>query len=115
MVKLDYDVIIMDPPPVGLVADGYLLMKLVDINIFVIRQSYTPIKLFKSVISEMTKHSFNNVSILFNDFKTHRSNDRYGGGLSNGYGVRAGYDSGYYSAEQGKSYRKQEESTLVMS
>jgi Mrp family chromosome partitioning ATPase len=39
--KEKYDFIIIDSPPVGLVADSYELMKHSDANIYVVRHEYT--------------------------------------------------------------------------
>ncbi|PIV61948.1 MAG: tyrosine protein kinase, partial [Bacteroidetes bacterium CG02_land_8_20_14_3_00_31_25] len=39
--KLRYDIIIIDTPPVAIVTDGLLISKYTDTNIFVIRQNYS--------------------------------------------------------------------------
>ena len=47
--KEEYDYIILDTPPVGLVTDAFLLMQHSDANLFVVRQNYTLKKVFSAI------------------------------------------------------------------
>ena len=52
----EFDYIIIDTPPIGLVTDAYLLMDHSDVNLFIVRQRYTNKKVFGSIIK--FKHIF---------------------------------------------------------
>lgn len=86
--KNRYDVVVIDTPPVGVVADALELLKSVDIPIYVFRCDYSnrefinfPNKLFEE---KRVPH----LSIVLNDVK--QSNLRYGK-----YGYTYGYGYGY--------------------
>jgi len=84
--KKEYDTIIIDSPPVGLVTDALLLSKYVDATIFVVRQNVTK-KEYISQINELYKSGkITNASILFNAVKL--SGLGYGYGYGYGYGER---------------------------
>ena len=40
-VKQDFDMVIVDSPPVGMVSDGYVLANYADATLFVVRHNYT--------------------------------------------------------------------------
>lgn len=64
-----YDYVIIDCSPVGLVSDAYILGKIVDTSIFVVRRAKTNKSFFKSVISQVRMDGIENVSLVFNDVK----------------------------------------------
>ena len=87
-----FDVVIMDTAPIGLVSDALILSKYSDINMFVVRQSYTikeQIKLFDSLHRE---RKIKNSAIIFNGVEYLK---KYG--YSYGYGYSSGYGNGYYT------------------
>jgi Mrp family chromosome partitioning ATPase len=53
----NYDVIIIDTPPFGIVADAQILGKIVDTTLIVTRFGYT----MKEQVSEIEKWSRNNI------------------------------------------------------
>jgi capsular exopolysaccharide synthesis family protein len=65
--KEQYDYVIIDTPPIGIVADALLLMKYSDINIFILRQNYSRKENLKVLNEYQRKDALKNVSILFND------------------------------------------------
>jgi len=68
----NYDVIIFDTPPVGLVTDATTLMKLSNITLFVLRANYSK-KVFLEDISRMKEvHNIEGLSLLLNGTKTHK-------------------------------------------
>lgn len=90
--KKMYDYIILDTPPVGLVADALELDQYCDATIYVTRQNFTK-KAMLSIVNDKHKSGeLHNVSILFNDFENLA---KYGYGYGNGYGY--GYGYGAYS------------------
>ncbi len=61
-----YDTIIIDSPPISLVSDAYILEKLVDTTIYVIRNKYTQKKKIKLVNELQENNRFGNMCLLFN-------------------------------------------------
>lgn len=89
--KSKYDVIIIDTPPIGLVTDALLVMKKVDLPIYIMRSEYSKRAFFRSLIKLKKQNSINNLAIIFNGVKRR-------GGMGYGYGYNYGnHDvSGYY-------------------
>ena len=66
--KLKYDDIILDTPPVGLVADALELAQYCDATLYIVRQGFTK-KGMLSVVNEKHKRGeLHNISIILNDF-----------------------------------------------
>lgn len=64
--KLDYDIIILDTPPVGLVTDGILAMKKVNLAIYVVRSHYSR-KIFINTLNRlMMVNHFKNIAVVLN-------------------------------------------------
>jgi capsular exopolysaccharide synthesis family protein len=82
--KKKYDYIILDTPPVGLVADALELSKYCDATLYVTRQGFTK-KGMLSVVNEKHKRGeLTNVSVIFNGFQNKTG---YGYGYGYGYGA----------------------------
>lgn len=87
----EFDTIIIDTPPVGIVTDAMLLSRLVNVNIFVIRQRYTT-KGSVAMLDEIyRKGEMSNVAYVINDIS---ASGYYGYGLR--YGFTLGYGQRYY-------------------
>jgi capsular exopolysaccharide synthesis family protein len=96
--KLRYDYIIVDSPPLAIVADAFVLNEHADHMIFVTRQDYTPKQLLKSFDEHYKSNRLKHVSLLLNDI--FKSGPGYGYGYSYGYGYGYGKRKdghGYYS------------------
>ncbi|CAN5543641.1 tyrosine-protein kinase [soil metagenome] len=94
----EFDIIIMDTPPIGAVTDAQILSKHADINLYVIRQHYS-YKYNLEIINDLLDHKrMPNLYAVVNDVKKGTSY-RYGYG---GYG----YGYGYAEIENKKSGRK---------
>jgi capsular exopolysaccharide synthesis family protein len=64
--KKEYDFIIMDTPPVGLVTDGIMAMKRADVSVYVFRANYSK-KEFISNLERIIKiNKFSNITTLLN-------------------------------------------------
>ena len=94
MLKRDYDCIVLDTPPIGLVTDGVVLMKNADISLFVVRHNYTKIKSLSIVNNLHHQKIIQNLNIIINDFSY--EDNSYGYGYGYGYGTD-GY--GYYAED----------------
>lgn len=89
-----YDYIVLDTPPIGLVADTIAISKYAECNIFVMRQNYTNRDSIALVNSLAKEHQIENLSILFNDVVLKA-------GYGYGYGTYHDKNKhhGYYSDE----------------
>lgn len=82
--KTNYDVIILDTPPVGLVSETLDLLSMVDVNLFVFRQNYSMRVFVDSINQFKTSRNLKNIYAVFNGVDTR--NVTYGYGYSYGYG-----------------------------
>lgn len=64
-----YDYVIVDCSPVGLVSDAYILSKIADTTLFVVRRGKTNRSFFKSVINQLKFDGVENMALIFNDVK----------------------------------------------
>ncbi len=95
LLKKQYDTIIIDSPPIGLVTDALLLNKYADSLIFVVRQNVTKKDHLSSVDKLYKEEKLINASVLFNAAKS--------GGIGYGYGYGYGYGHGYYDESEKKN------------
>ena len=95
-VREQYDYVLIDCPPVELVADTQIIEKLADRTVFVVRAGL----LERSMLAELEKiyeeKKYKNMSLILNG--TEGSGGRYG----YCYGYRYGYGSGYHYGSDGK-------------
>jgi capsular exopolysaccharide synthesis family protein len=63
-----YDVIVVDSPPVGLVADARLLMPFADVHLYVVRFNHTRKDHLLHTIQNLKDENINHLGIVFNDF-----------------------------------------------
>lgn len=100
----EFDTVIIDTPPVGIVTDALLLSQLANVTMFVVRQRYTTRGSVQLLDEIYRKGEMSNVAILVNDIS---SSGYYGYGLRYGYSLGYGnryYDPGnYYTKRVGKS------------
>ncbi len=82
--KLEYDYLIIDTPPVNIVSDPLPLMDIVDLNIFIVRHNYTKLGLLDYMNNFYDSNKIKNISILLNDVD-----------FLNTYGYKYGYNYGY--------------------
>ncbi len=90
--KKEYDYIIIDTSPIGLVSDGYTIAGMVDLMLFVVRQNKTNKKFFKNTVNQLRQDGLDNVNIIMN-----------GADNASGYGYNYGY-SRYYGFWKRSSY-----------
>jgi capsular exopolysaccharide synthesis family protein len=101
--KTKYDYIIFDTPPLGLVTDGFEIIKNVDYPIYVFRAEYSSKSFISNANKLMTENNVSRLSVVLNDMGRGVSGYYYGG-YSYKYGYSYGYiysykDSGYYTEE----------------
>ena len=95
ILKREYDYIVLDTPPVGLVSDALELFKYSDAIIYVIRQNYSEKGMMKMIDEKYINKEVKNISFVLNDFSANKS---YG----YGYGYRDSY--GYHENEKPKTF-----------
>lgn len=91
ILKEKYDVVLIDTPPVGYVADMFQLNELIDANLFVVRHKYTYKLGLKNALEEISKHQLKAVSLIINDIKLGKKSYGYDVGYGAGYGYGYGY------------------------
>lgn len=104
--KENYDYIILDTPPIGLVSDAVELLKYADSTLYIVRQMYSQKGMLKMINEKYIKEEVSNISIVLNDFTMKL---RYGSYYGNGYGYGYGYGkyaSGYADNKAPKSFFK---------
>jgi len=62
----EYDYILMDTPPVGLVTDGIMAMRKSDLSIYVVRANYSQKSFLKNISRLISVNKLSNVSIVLN-------------------------------------------------
>jgi len=75
--KGQYDYIIIDTTPVGIVADAILMMKYSSKVLMVIRNNYTRKDIFANVLSNLKSNKLNDFDIVYNDLNLHKSSYRH--------------------------------------
>jgi capsular exopolysaccharide synthesis family protein len=99
-IKSDYEVIVLDCPPIGIVSDALELSKYADINAIIIRQGTTKKNSIDVINAMYQEGKIKNTATIFNDIDFSRTiyGHKYGYGGRYGYG----YGYGYYDDEPGK-------------
>jgi capsular exopolysaccharide synthesis family protein len=88
-VELDFDFIIVDTPPVGIVTDTLLISHYADVTIYVVRANQLPRRMLNIVSDLFKEKRLNNMAVLLNG--------TYG---SKGYGYGYGYGYGNEKAKK---------------
>lgn len=89
--KQEYDCIILDTPPVGVVTDGIMAMRQADLTIYIFRANYSKRDFLQSLKRLISINKFNNIALLLNALPP-SSEKRYG--------------YGYYQAEKKPGFIK---------
>ena len=82
----EYDYILIDTPPVGLVSDSFLLDRLTDVNLFVARVGYTPKKLIELADQYSSENRLKKMYFILNYVDLNGVEYRYGLTKKYGYG-----------------------------
>lgn len=99
--KSQYDYVILDTPPVGLVTDAVELSQYSDVTLYVMRQNFTKKDMVKLLNNRAARGELNNVSIILNGFE---NKAKYGAGYGYGYGYGYGaYSNGYHEDDESKN------------
>jgi capsular exopolysaccharide synthesis family protein len=110
-----YDIIMIDTAPIGLVSDAIPLVRISDINLFVIRSGKS--KFYAATVPQRIAHEYNlnNTVIILNAFTQDLLHSRYYSSKFTGdnygkyyyYSDYTGYESsGYYTEEESNKWWK---------
>lgn len=96
--KLHYDYVFIDCPPVEVVADASIVSKYADMTLFVIRAGVLDLQMLPVIDEMYDKKNYPNMSLVLNGTINPRNSyaRRYGNPYSYGYGYGTGYT---YSSE----------------
>lgn len=110
---IDFDNVVIDCPPIGLVTDAQVIGQWVDAAIFVVRHQHTPKQAVEHLIEKLRADGkFKQMGLVFNGLQGGISGygygysygKRYGYGDSYGYGTYgyggSSYGYGYYGSEK---------------
>jgi tyrosine-protein kinase Etk/Wzc len=95
--KENFDVVIIDTAPVGMVSDAMTLGKFADCTLYIVRQGHTFKKQIALIDELYTDKKLPKVSIVVNDVKVKPGYGYYGSGR---YGYGYGYGVGGYYEEE---------------
>lgn len=84
--RSEYDYILIDTPPVGLVSDSFLLNRLTDVNLYVARVGYTPKKMIENADQYFRENRLKKMYFVLNYVDLNGAEYRYGLGKKYGYG-----------------------------
>lgn len=93
--KENYDVVILDTPPIGLVSETIDLLSFVDLTLFVFRQNYSQRSFIEALNNLKLGKGLKNVYSIFNGVDATK--------VSYGYGYTYGYGYGYYDDDKKKN------------
>lgn len=99
--KENFDVIVMDTAPVGMVSDAMTLSRFADCTLYIVRQGHTYKKQIGLIDEYYREGRLPKLSLVINDVKVRAGYGYYGSGrygYGNGYGY--GYGSGYFEDEK---------------
>lgn len=94
--KQNFDVVLIDTAPVGMVSDAMTLGKFANCTLYIVRQGHTYKKQIALIDELYTQGKLPKVSIVINDIKMKPGYGYYGYGR---YGYGYGYKSNYYEEE----------------
>ena len=101
--KANFDVILIDTAPVGMVSDAMTLGKFADTTLYIVRQGHTYKKQISLIDEFYHENRLPRISIIINDVKLKPGYGYYGYGR---YGYGYGYGGGYYEVEEGQDTPK---------
>lgn len=83
--RSNFDIIVVDSPPIGLVADARLLMHHSDCNLFVVRANYSSKDHMQQTVDNLISENVNSLGVVLNDVSA--NDTEYGYYSSEYYGV----------------------------
>lgn len=97
--RQNFDTVIMDTAPVGMVSDAMTLSRYADATLYIVRQGHTFKKQIGMIDEFYTQGKLPRIAIILNDVKVKTGYGYYGYGRY-GYGYGYGYGSDYFDQEK---------------
>ena len=99
--RKEYDYIIIDTSPIGLVADAYAISLLADINLFVARLGKTHKEGIQKITEQLREDKVQNIYTIINDVSAqNHSYSKYNSYYGSTYGYGYGYGAKFYSKKK---------------
>jgi len=100
--KEEFDYIILDTAPIGIVSDSYALNRFADVNLYIVRADYTPKKNIEDATILYKQKKMTRMYFVLNAADFQKASYRYGYGKKYGYGYgnKYGYGYGYNDGEK---------------
>lgn len=102
ILKKNFDYVIIDSAPIGMVTDTQLISRVADLTVYVCRSGFTPKSDFKLVNELVAQGKLHHVGVLINGIDMNSRNTGYYYGYGKygkygkyGYGKKYGYGYGY--------------------
>ncbi|HZK68882.1 MAG TPA: polysaccharide biosynthesis tyrosine autokinase [Paludibacter sp.] len=92
-----FDYLVIDTAPIGVVSDSFLLNRFADMNLYVVRADYTPRKNIADATNLFKNNKLNNLYFVLNGSNLNKKMYR------KGYGKKYGYGYGF-SKKYGNTY-----------
>jgi capsular exopolysaccharide synthesis family protein len=99
--KEEYEVIVVDSPPVQLVSDAVMLSQLVTSVLFVVRADSTPYPVARHALSRLQRADAPVLGVVLNQIDLEKADNYYG--EYSGYGNRYYRKYGYYGRDKEKA------------
>lgn len=102
----EFDYVIVDTPPVGLITDALLMMRYVDATLFVLNTRFASKDHVQNALEVLQANPAKNTGFILNGVRIKKSkyyyNTNYGYGYRYAYGYGSGYGYGYGSGRRSK-------------
>lgn len=102
--KAQYDYIIVDSAPSGVVSDAFILKEYTDITLYIIRQKYTLLRQLDYINEVFEQKRLNHMAIVVNDVILGGRFGYYGYNYGYGYSYAYKYTYGYYGKTANTGY-----------
>ena len=108
--RQNYDYVVVDTPPIGVVADAQLLARYSDANLFVVRYNHSHLDALSLVEDLRVTHMMEHINLVVNDVQAKKVYGSKHYGYGSGYGKNG---TGYYLDEDAEPTRIEKIKTLT--
>ena len=84
--RTQYDYIVIDTAPIGIVSDSFAINRFADVSLYVVRAGYTPKHCIEEATILFKREKVRNMYFVLNGTDIHKKAYRYGYGKKYGYG-----------------------------
>jgi len=95
ILKKEFDYVVLDSAPVGVVSDTFMLSKYADACIFIVREGFTEKDTISFINNLVQDKRLRNIAIVLNQATQQKVHGRYKYGYKYSYRYRYGYAQGY--------------------